>query len=39
VRAIGVLTTVLVVGGVAYAGVILVRSIPDIRRYLKIRSM
>lgn len=38
-RTLGVITTVLVIAGTAGAVVIAVRSIPDVRRYLKIRQM
>jgi len=39
VRAVGVVTTTLVVAAVAGAVVVGVRSLPDIKRYLKIRQM
>jgi len=39
VRAIGVITTAVVAAGAAYGVALVVRSLPDIRRYLKIRSM
>jgi hypothetical protein len=38
-RVIGIITTVLIVVIAVCAAVLAVRSIPDIRRYLKIRSM
>jgi hypothetical protein len=38
-RALGVITTVVIVTATAGAIVIAVRSIPDLRRYLKIRQM
>ncbi|MGH3332112.1 MAG: DUF6893 family small protein [Nocardioidaceae bacterium] len=38
-KAIGVLATVLVAAGAAVAAVAGVRSLPDIKRYLKIRQM
>jgi hypothetical protein len=39
VRTVGAVTTALGAAVAALAAAILVRSIPDIRRYLKIRSM
>jgi hypothetical protein len=39
VKAIGVLTTLTVTALAAYAAVLVVRSIPDIQRYLRIREM
>jgi len=39
VKVIGVITTTLATAVAAFAAVIALRSIPDIRRYLKIRSM
>ena len=38
-RVIGVITTAAVVAAAAYGVTLVVRSLPDIRRYLKIRSM
>ena len=38
-RAIGILTTVVVAVGAAYGVALVIRSLPDINRYLKIRSM
>lgn len=38
-RAVGKVTTVLVVAAVAVGVVVGVRSIPDIKRYVKIRQM
>lgn len=38
-RAIGIVTTVVVVAAVAGGAVVLVRSMPDIKRYLEIRRM
>jgi uncharacterized membrane protein YhiD involved in acid resistance len=38
-RFIGITTTVLVCAAAAAALVVAVQSVPDIRRYLKIRSM
>jgi hypothetical protein len=38
-RAIGVLTTTLVGAVAVIAAVVAVKSLPDIQRYLKIRSM
>ena len=38
-RVIGVLTTAVVAVGAAFGVALVVRSLPDIRRYLKIRSM
>ncbi len=38
-RSIGKITTVLAVGLLAFAVLVGVRSIPDIRRYLKMRQM
>ncbi|MFL6026388.1 MAG: DUF6893 family small protein [Friedmanniella sp.] len=38
-RTLGVITTVVIVTATAGAIVIAVRSIPDLRRYLKIRQM
>ena len=38
-RAIGIFTTLAVLAGAALAAVVGVRSIPDIRRYLRIRQM
>jgi hypothetical protein len=39
VKAIGVITTTLTTAAAMLAAVVLVRSMPDIRRYLKMRSM
>jgi hypothetical protein len=39
VRTLGVITTVLVTAFAVLVAVVTVRSLPDIRRYLKIRSM
>jgi hypothetical protein len=39
VKTIGILTTTVVAAATLYAAVLLVRSLPDIQRYLKIRSM
>ena len=36
---IGALTTIAVAAAAAYAATLVVESLPDIRRYLKIRSM
>ena len=38
-KALGLLTTVVMTALAAFAAVVAVRSIPDIQRYLKIRSM
>ena len=38
-RKVGLLTTVVGTGAVALAAIIGVRSIPDIKRYLKMRQM
>ena len=38
-RAIGVLTTVLMGAALAGAVVVAIRSLPDVQRYLKIRAM
>ena len=38
-RAVGVVTTVVVVAAVAAGAVVGIRSIPDIKRYIKIRQM
>jgi hypothetical protein len=38
-RAVGMLTTVIGVAVVAVAVVVGVKSLPDVKRYLKIRSM
>jgi hypothetical protein len=38
-RAVGMLTTVVGVAVVAVAAAVGIRSLPDIKRYLKIRSM
>ena len=38
-RAIGIITTAVVAVGAAYGVAFVVRSLPEIRRYLKIRSM
>jgi Family of unknown function (DUF6893) len=38
-RTVGVLTVALLAAGVAFTSVIVARSLPDIQRYLKIRSM
>ena len=38
-KAIGALTTAVLITATVYAGALLVRSLPDIQRYLKIRSM
>ena len=38
-RALGRLTAVFIVTGLAVAAVVGVRSMPDIKRYLKIRQM
>jgi hypothetical protein len=38
-RAIGVITTGLLLAGAAAAGLLGVRSLPDIRRYLAMRRM
>jgi hypothetical protein len=39
VKPIGVITTALTLSAIAYAAVVAMRSLPDIRRYLRIRSM
>jgi hypothetical protein len=39
VRTLGFITLILIILGAAFAVVVGVRSIPDIRRYLRIRSM
>ena len=38
-KVLGVITTTLATAVAAFVAVVAVRSIPDIRRYLKIRSM
>lgn len=38
-KALGVMTAVTLAGAAAIAGLVGVRSIPDIKRYLKIRNM
>jgi hypothetical protein len=38
-RFLGVLTALALTAAAATAGVVVVRSLPDIRRYLQIRSM
>ncbi|WP_373688160.1 DUF6893 family small protein [Actinoplanes aureus] len=38
-KAVGVLTTAVTAAVAVYATVLLIRSLPDIRRYFKIRSM
>ena len=38
-RTIGKLTTLVFLAGAAFAAVVGVKSIPDIRRYMKIRRM
>ncbi len=38
-RTIGLITTAVMIAGTAGAVVIAVRSIPDVRRYLKMRQM
>jgi len=38
-RFLGVLTTLALTAAAALAGVLVARSLPDIRRYLQIRSM
>jgi hypothetical protein len=39
VKALGILTTAITTAAVAIAIMVVVRSAPDIRRYLKIREM
>jgi hypothetical protein len=39
VRTLGVITTAVTTAAAVLAAVVVVRSMPDIRRYLKIRSM
>jgi ABC-type spermidine/putrescine transport system permease subunit II len=39
VKAIGVITSVVVTSIAVLAAVVVVRSLPDVRRYLKMRSM
>jgi len=39
VKTLGVLTATVLTATAAFAAVLLVRSLPDIARYLKIRSM
>jgi hypothetical protein len=38
-KAVGILTTTVTTIVVAFAAVVAVRSLPDIRRYLRMRSM
>ena len=38
-KALGVITTALTAAVAVFAAAVVVRSMPDIRRYLKIRSM
>ena len=38
-KIVGVITTVVTTAAAVFAAVVVVRSVPDIRRYLKIRSM
>lgn len=38
-RTLGLITTAVIIAGAAGGVVIAVRSIPDVRRYLKIRQM
>lgn len=38
-RTVGVVTTVVVVAAMAGGAVVVVRSIPDIKRYLRMRQM
>ena len=38
-KTLGVITTALTTAVAVFAAVVVVRSMPDIRRYLKIRSM
>jgi hypothetical protein len=38
-KTIGVITTAIAASAVAFAAVLAVRALPDIQRYLKIRSM
>ena len=38
-KALGVITTALTTAVAVFAAVVVMRSLPDIRRYLKIRSM
>ena len=38
-KILGVLTTAVTTAAAVFAAVVVVRSMPDIRRYLKIRSM
>jgi hypothetical protein len=39
VKIVGVITTAVTTAVAVFAAVVVVRSIPDIRRYLKIRTM
>jgi hypothetical protein len=39
VKTVGVITTALTTAVAVFAAVVVMRSMPDIRRYLKIRSM
>jgi hypothetical protein len=39
VRTVGIITTAVLIVVALFAVVVLIRSTPDIRRYLKIRSM
>jgi hypothetical protein len=39
VKALGVITTAVTTVVAVFVGAVLVRSIPDIRRYIKIRTM
>jgi hypothetical protein len=39
VKALGVITTAVTTAVAVFAAVVVVRSMPDIRRYLKMRSM
>jgi hypothetical protein len=39
VKTLGIITATLTVAAAAYAAALAVRSLPDIRRYLRIRSM
>jgi ABC-type spermidine/putrescine transport system permease subunit II len=39
VKIVGVITTVVTTAVAVFAAVVVVRSVPDIRRYLKIRTM
>ena len=38
-KIVGVITTVVTMAAAVFAAVVVVRSMPDIRRYLKIRTM